>query len=104
MQKGPRGLPLVGYAPFMMRLNPKKPYKGLQKLAAKYGPVTGFYVGPRTPFISVCGAKAVKEALHNDDLIGRPDSWVILNRTFGEPLGIFKYTFFLLIDGTWPHQ
>lgn len=84
-------MPLVGYAPFMMKLDPKKPYKALQKLAARYGPVCGFYVGPRTPFISVCGAKAVKEALHNDDLIGRPQSWVILNRTFGLPLGIFLW-------------
>ena len=75
----------------MMRLDPKKPYKGLQKLAAKYGPVTGFYMGPRTPFITVCGAKAVREALLNDDIIGRPQSWIILNRTFGEPLGIFLF-------------
>ena len=77
----------MGYAPFMTRLEPKKPYRALQKLAAKYGPVTGFYVGPKTPFIVVCGAKTVREALLNDDLIGRPNNGFIVSRTFGESLG-----------------
>ena len=67
-----------------------KPYKQLQHLAVKYGPVSGFYLGPRTPFISVCGSKAVREALLNDDINGRPSNWFTLNRTFGESLGIFS--------------
>jgi len=64
-----------------------QPYKALQTLATKYGPVCGFYLGPRTPFISVCGTKAVREALLNDDINGRPSNWFILSRTFGESLG-----------------
>ncbi len=40
-------------------------------MAKAYGPVTGFYLGPFLPFISVDGKKAVKEALHNNDLNGR---------------------------------
>ena len=44
----------------------------MHKLALIYGPVVGFYVGPRRPFVSVCGYEAIKEALHNQDLDGRP--------------------------------
>ncbi|XP_046654690.1 methyl farnesoate epoxidase-like [Daphnia pulicaria] len=46
-------------------------FRVIQKLAKAYGPVTGFYLGPFLPFISVDGKKAVKEALHNNDLNGR---------------------------------
>lgn len=60
----------------------------MKKLAKKYGPVVGFYIGPSQPFITVVGPEAVKEALHNDDLNGRPSTSVILARTFGEKLGI----------------
>lgn len=59
----------------------------LQKLAKTYGPVTGFYVGPTQSLISVAGQKAVKEALHNDDLNGRPDGTIFRSRTFGQSLG-----------------
>jgi methyl farnesoate epoxidase/farnesoate epoxidase len=84
---GPRGLPLLGYAPFLPRLDPKRPHNALQILSKTYGPVTGFYLGPCQPFVGVVGIDAVKEALHNDDLNGRPGTQVILSRSWGERLG-----------------
>jgi methyl farnesoate epoxidase/farnesoate epoxidase len=63
-------------------------FKAMQKLAKTYGPVTGFYLGPTQPFISVVGPEAVKEALHNNDLNGRPSNAILIRtRTFGEKLG-----------------
>ena len=65
-------MPLVGYAPFINRHDPIYPHRGMMKLAEKYGPVTGFYMGPKQPLISVCGAEAVREVLKNEDLNARP--------------------------------
>lgn len=62
-------------------------FKTMQKLAKTYGSVTGFYLGPTQPFISVVGAQAVREALQNNDLSGRPSGAIVLSRTFGERLG-----------------
>jgi hypothetical protein len=59
----------------------------MQKLAKTYGPVTGFYLGTTQPMISVVGTEAVKEALQNNDLNGRPSGAILLTRTFGERLG-----------------
>ena len=70
---GPRGLPIVGYIPFIGNHDPKYPYKAMMKLSSIYdSSVVGFYLGPSQPFISVCGYEAVKEALHHDDFNGRP--------------------------------
>jgi len=80
---------LLGYAPYMPRENP---YKAMQKLAIIYGPVVGFFLGPKQPFISICGAKWVKEALHNNGLIGRPEIDLVKMRTFGEKLGNLQIT------------
>lgn len=60
----------------------------MRKLCAKYGPVAGFFLGPTQPFISVCDYEAVKEALSNEDLLGRPNSAARKERTFGKRLGI----------------
>jgi len=49
---GPRGLPLVGYLPFLNKLDPDYPFRGMAKLANVYGPVTGFYMGPRLSYKS----------------------------------------------------
>jgi hypothetical protein len=78
-------VPLLGYAPLMPKKDPF--FKTMQKLAKTYGPVTGFYLGPTQPFISVVGTQAVREALQNKDLNGRPTGAIILSRTFGERLG-----------------
>ena len=75
----------MGYISFALQKDNQ--YKPLQKLGKIYGPVVGFFLGPKLRIISVSGAKAVKEALQNDDFIDRPDNWVILDRTFGKNLG-----------------
>lgn len=68
---GPRGLPLLGYLdPLLTKSSPV--FIHMQKLAEIHGPVVGFYVGPRQHFVSVCGYDAVRDALYNDDLKGRP--------------------------------
>ncbi|KAK4014855.1 hypothetical protein OUZ56_027365 [Daphnia magna] len=85
---GPRGLPLVGYLPFFSSWDPQYPHKAMKKISEVYGPVVGLYVGPSRPVISVCSHEAMKEAMLNDDLNGRPDSAVMMARTFGEKLGI----------------
>lgn len=84
---GPKGLPLVGYAPFIRRYDPRYLYKSLVKLSDIYGPVVGFFVGPSQPFITVCGYEAVKEAQLNEDLNGRIDNNFIRMRTFNQRLG-----------------
>ncbi|XP_045035920.1 methyl farnesoate epoxidase isoform X4 [Daphnia magna] len=84
---GPRGLPLVGYLPFFSSWDPQYPHKAMKKISEVYGPVVGLYVGPSRPVISVCSHEAMKEAMLNDDLNGRPDLAVMMARTFGEKLG-----------------
>jgi methyl farnesoate epoxidase / farnesoate epoxidase len=98
---GPKGIPFFGYLPFLSNGEPV--YQTMKKLAKTYGPVAGFYVGPNQPFISVVGPQAVKEALHNDDLNGRPSNSVIIARTFGEKLGTFRISFWGLKCGNDDH-
>ncbi|XP_046454340.1 methyl farnesoate epoxidase-like isoform X1 [Daphnia pulex] len=94
---GPRGMPLLGFAPFFPTNKPF--FSTLQKMAKKYGPVIGFYLGPTQPFISVDGKQAAKEALLNNDLNGRPSGTVIISRSFGEKLGL------VMVDGDfWQEQ
>ncbi len=57
------------------------------KLAEIYGPVVGFYLGPKQPVISICGHEAVREALLNEDLNGRPEGLAFLEKVFGKKLG-----------------
>lgn len=66
----------------------ENPFKGLLKMAEKYGPVTAFYLGPSKIFISVSGFEAVREALRNPDLDGRYENATFKERSFGEKLGI----------------
>ena len=87
---------MVGYIPFFNSHDPQYPFKGMMKLAKKYGPVTAFYLGLNRNYISVCGFEAVQEALRNPDLEGRPDSVPKRARSFNERLGInslFSETF-----------
>jgi methyl farnesoate epoxidase/farnesoate epoxidase len=88
VKSGPRGLPLLGYlSPVLSKK--ESFFKAMQKLAKKYGPVTGFYLGPNQPLISVVGTEAVREALQNKDLNGRLCGALQLHSlTFGERLGI----------------
>merc|ERR1712137_1143825 len=95
---GPRGLPLIGYVPFV-NSHDKYTFRGLMKLAETHGPVTAFYMGPRQVFVSVCGFGAVQEALRNADLEGRPDNAALKARTFHERLGL------MFVDGElWQEQ
>lgn len=88
--KGPIGLPIVGYVPFMNKHDPSGyTFKSFAKMSEKYGSVVGFFLGPSQPFIAVCGYEAVKEALHNQDLDGRINTNSVKIRTFGERLGLF---------------
>lgn len=79
---------MLGYIPFLGKHDPDFPHKAMKKLADLYGSVTGFYLGPVQANISVCGYAAVKEALVNKDLDGRPSSAARRERTFGKRLGI----------------
>ena len=90
---------MVGYIPFFNSHDPQYPFKGMKKLAEKYGPVTAFYLGPSKPFISICGFEAVQEALRNTDLDGRPDSVPLRARTCNERLGISIFFFYRNIHG-----
>lgn len=86
---------MLGYLPFLS--NGKPVHRIMKELSTKYGPVVGFYIGPSQPFITVVGPDAVKQALHNDDLNGRPSTSVILARTFGEKLGMQPLLYLLLL-------
>lgn len=101
---------MVGYIPFLKK-HDAKPYMALLKLSQTYGPVTGFYMGTNLT-VAVCGYEAVKDALNNDDLNGRPDSAARRERTFGKRLGNFihvkadhlnandpHFTGFMFVDG-----
>lgn len=100
---GPKGMPLIGYLPKYTSHTPEgEPvniYQYLNNVSKTFGPVAGFFMGPlQTPFISVCGAEAVKEALNNPDLDGRPDTPVGRSRTAGLGLGILFDSGAMLIE------
>lgn len=59
----------------------------MKKLGDVYGPIVGLFMGPSLPLISVCSHEAIKEALLNEDLNGRPQSLSAQSRTFWEELG-----------------
>ncbi|KAK8376326.1 hypothetical protein O3P69_009756 [Scylla paramamosain] len=80
---GPPRLPLVGFLPFMEQ---QLPHKQLWNLSSTYGPVVGLYLGTQ-PCVIVNGWEAVKEALLNDDLNGRPEN-VFFKIVFGGQRGI----------------
>lgn len=84
---GPKGLPLLGYVPFIKKHDSTYLYKGFMKMSEIYGPVVGFYMGPRQACVSVCDYDAVKEVLHSEDFSGRFDTNLIKLRTFGQRLG-----------------
>nr|XP_042911222.1 cytochrome P450 18a1 [Parasteatoda tepidariorum] len=64
---GPRGLPLIGYLPFLT----KKPYVKLHELAKTYGPVYSVPLGSRNVVI-LSDFKSIKDAFSNDVFMGRP--------------------------------
>lgn len=92
MHIGPRGMPFIGFLPKLEMKDSKgetiKVYQYLTNLTKIYGPVMGLFMGPlQTCVISVNGSEAVKEALNNPDLDGRPDTPLNRGRTGGLGLG-----------------
>lgn len=65
--RGPWGIPLFGYVPFLTEF----PHKKLMQLSSRYGPVFGFSLGP-TNVVAVNGWPAIKEALTKQELLARP--------------------------------
>ena len=84
---GPRGLPIFGYAPFILSHDSSGfAYKALVNLSKIYGPVAGFIFGLSRCYVSICGYDAVKEALCNSAFDGRLDTEMIrflYNDNFG---------------------
>ncbi|CAG2173422.1 unnamed protein product [Oppiella nova] len=78
---GPRGLPFVGYLPFLG----KKPHKDIAKLSDKYGSVFTLQLGVHNVVI-LNDWESVKEAFNNDDFLGKPTSSVF---TVGNPTTSF---------------
>ncbi|XP_064408637.1 cytochrome P450 2G1-like [Latimeria chalumnae] len=66
---GPPALPLLGN---ILQLDRKAPFKTLEELSKRYGPVFMVYIGT-LPVLVLCGYKAVKEALvdHGEEFSGR---------------------------------
>ncbi|KAK9879858.1 hypothetical protein WA026_008362 [Henosepilachna vigintioctopunctata] len=64
---GPWSLPIVGYLPW---LDPKEPYKTLQKLAKKYGPVYGIYMG-NIYTVVLSDTKIIRKVFSKDETTGR---------------------------------
>ena len=65
---GPRGLPLLGYLPW---LDPEQPYKSLTQLVAKYGSVFTVKLGA-IDCVVVADNKIIKELFTKDHVAGRP--------------------------------
>ncbi|XP_075552186.1 cytochrome P450 2J4-like [Dermacentor variabilis] len=64
---GPRGLPLLGYLPFMTEYG----HRDIERLKQKYGNVFGLQLGFRY-VVFLCDFGSIKEALSNDALLDRP--------------------------------
>ncbi|XP_054922661.2 cytochrome P450 2J6-like [Dermacentor andersoni] len=64
---GPRGLPLLGYLPFMTEHG----HRDIEALKQKYGNVFGLQFGFRY-VVFLCDFGSIKEALWNDALLDRP--------------------------------
>jgi len=65
--KGPLGLPLLGYLPFVT----SKPHKHFAKLALKYGPVFSLKLGTER-FVILNSFDAIQDAFRQDSFSGRP--------------------------------
>jgi hypothetical protein len=61
-------------------MDPNYPYLAMTKLAEKYGPVIGVYLG-QDAHIFVASAEAAKETYFNEDLNGKPNHPVFQERS-----------------------
>ncbi|CAH1118929.1 unnamed protein product [Phaedon cochleariae] len=64
---GPWGLPVIGYLPW---LDPKAPYQTLSRLADKYGPIYGLWMGSVYTVV-VTDVKMIKTLFSKDSTTGR---------------------------------
>lgn len=64
---GPRGLPVVGYLPFLG----KKAYESFLELGKKYGPIFSLNVGGRYAIV-INDWPSIKEALSTEEILARP--------------------------------
>ena len=65
---GPRGLPVLGYLPW---LDPARPYKSLTALARKFGPVFSVKMGS-VDCVVVADNKIIRDLFSQDSVSGRP--------------------------------
>ncbi|KAJ9590992.1 hypothetical protein L9F63_027800, partial [Diploptera punctata] len=66
--------PLIGNV-LDLKSDDVHPHESIGKLAHKYGEVVGFYLG-RAPVVLISGVSAIREALNQPELQGRPTSAV----------------------------
>lgn len=64
---GPRGIPILGYLPW---IDAKRPYLSLTDLARKYGPICGLRMGSVYTII-LSDPQLVRQALAKDVFAGR---------------------------------
>jgi len=88
----------VGAIRAVTKADPVYPFRAMINMSKIYGPVVGFYLGPRQAFVSVCGYEATKEALLNEDLNARPNLASIRERTFNKRLGNFSILEFMNLE------
>ncbi|XP_069672280.1 methyl farnesoate epoxidase-like [Periplaneta americana] len=83
---GPPYLPIVGSIFSMPKKLAHMTMAG--EWRQKYGPVVGFFLGPRTA-VAICGPREVLEVLRREEFQIRPDGDFFRERSFGKKLGIF---------------
>ncbi|KAF5281630.1 hypothetical protein FQR65_LT02950 [Abscondita terminalis] len=96
---GPPRLPIYGSYWYLLKENYYFTHKAVEKLSEKYKTkLIGMYLGDAPTIIPV-SYEMVKEALTREEFIGRNDTFITRNRSFGELLGLF------FIDGPkWKEQ
>ncbi|XP_034945868.1 cytochrome P450 306a1 isoform X2 [Chelonus insularis] len=69
---GPRGLPIVGYLPW---IDSKTPHKSLTQLTEKYGPICGLWMGS-VYTVLLSDPKLIRQTLSRDEFAGRAPLYV----------------------------
>lgn len=81
---GPRGLPVLGYLPW---IDPKSPHESLANLTKKYGPLCALQMGP-IPTVLVSDPKILKNIFAQDEFTGRAPLYLThgIMKGYGEML------------------